>query len=67
MGLLSISVSWGLGRDLASLGPARSIQAVKYTFLLQLFIAMSPGFGRISFALFLVQIVQKNVKQRRFL
>ena len=28
---------------------------------------MTPVFGRISFALFLIQVLRKNIKRRRFL
>ncbi|KAM0801496.1 hypothetical protein BDR22DRAFT_176098 [Usnea florida] len=67
MVLLSIAVSWGFGRHLTSLDPTRSIQAIKYNYLQQPFHVMSSCFGRISFALFLIEIVQKFVSRRRFL
>ena len=67
MALISIAVSWGFGRHLASLDPTRSIQALKYDYIQQPFHVMSSCFGRISFALFLVEIVQKFVMRRRFL
>lgn len=67
MSLISIAVSWGFGRHLATLEPTRSIQALKYDYIQQPFHVMSSCFGRISFALFLVEIVQKFVTRRRFL
>ena len=67
MVLLSIAVSWGFGRHLTSLDPTRSIQAIKYNYIQQPFHVMSSSFGRISFALFLIEIVQKFVTRRRFL
>ena len=67
MALISIAVSWGFGRHLTSLDPTRSIQALKYDYIQQPFHVMSSCFGRISFALFLVKIVQKFVMRRRFL
>lgn len=67
MTLISIAVSWGFGRHLTSLDPTRSIQALKYDYIQQPFHVMSSCFGRISFALFLVEIVQKLITRRRFL
>lgn len=67
MSLISIAVSWGFGRHLTSLDPTRSIQALKYNDIQQPFHVMSSCFGRISFALFLVEIIQKFITRRRFL
>lgn len=67
MALISIAVSWGFGRHLTSLDPTRSIQALKYDYIQQPFHVMSSCFGRISFAFFLVEIVQKFIVRRRFL
>lgn len=67
MALISIAVSWGFGRHLDSLEPTRSIQALKYDYIEQPFHVMSSCFGRISFALFLVEIIQINITRRRFL
>ena len=67
MALISIAVSWGFGRHLNTLEPTRSIQALKYDYLQQPFHVMSSCFGRISFALFLVEIIQKFVARKRFL
>ena len=67
MALISIAVSWGFGRHLKTLEPTRSIQALKYDYLQQPFHVMSSCFGRISFALFLVEIIQKFIAQKRFL
>ena len=43
------------------------VQAIKYDYIEQPFIVMSSCFGRISFMLFLLQIIQKMVIRRRFL
>lgn len=67
MALLSVAVSYGFGRHIVSLAPTRSIQAIKYNYIQQPFHVMSSCFGRISFALFLVEIIQKFITQRRFL
>ena len=67
MALISIAVSWGFGRHLTSLNPTRSIQALKYESIQQPFHVMSSCFGRISFALFLVEIIQNFITRRRFL
>ncbi|KAL9071310.1 MAG: hypothetical protein Q9161_004326 [Pseudevernia consocians] len=67
MALISIAVSWGFGRHLTSLDPTRSIQAIKYNYIQQPLHVMSSCFGRISFALFLIEIIQKFPTRRRFL
>ena len=67
MALISIAVSWGFGRHLKTLEPSRSIQALKYDYIQQPFHVMSSCFGRISFALFLVEIIQKFIARKRFL
>ena len=67
MALISIAVSWGFGRHLETLEPTRSIQALKYDYLQQPFHVMSSCFGRMSFALFLVDIIQKFTARKRFL
>lgn len=67
MALISIAVSFGFGRHLASLEPTRSVQALKFESIQQPFHVMSSAFGRISFAVFLVEIFQKFMARRRFL
>ena len=67
MALISITVSLGFGRQLKSLDPTRRIQSLKYLYIEQPFHVMSSCFGRISFALFLVEIIQKFITRRRFL
>ena len=67
MALISIAVSWGFGRHLETLEPTRSIQALKYDYVQQPFHVMSSAFGRISFALFLVDIIQKFTARKRLL
>lgn len=67
MTLISIAVSWGFGRHLASLDPVRVVQALKYDYIQQPLHVMSSPFGRISFALFLVEILLKKITRRGFL
>ncbi|OTA82739.1 hypothetical protein M434DRAFT_37017 [Hypoxylon sp. CO27-5] len=66
---LTISTSWGLGRHIETFSsePLSAINAVKWVFLCELFGIMSPGFGRISFAILLLNLSPPSKARRRFL
>ncbi|KAI0472778.1 integral membrane protein [Xylariaceae sp. FL0804] len=66
---LTISTSWGLGRHIGTLAaePLRVMYAIKWVYLCEFFSIMSPGFGRISFALLLLAITPPTMWRRRLL
>ncbi|KAI0152044.1 hypothetical protein F4776DRAFT_599985 [Hypoxylon sp. NC0597] len=67
--LLTISTSWGLGRHIETFTsePLSIVYTVKWVFFCELFAIMSPGFGRISFAILLLNLSPPSKTRRRFL
>ena len=65
--LVSSAVASGLGRHPQYLDPDQRFNALKFEIIEQPFVVLSPDFGRIPFAMFLIQILRKSMRQRRFL
>ncbi|KAI1417112.1 hypothetical protein F5Y13DRAFT_204453 [Hypoxylon sp. FL1857] len=67
--ILTVSTSWGLGRHIESLAsePLSIMYTVKWVYFCELFAIMSPGFGRISFAILLLNLSPPSKARRRFL
>lgn len=56
---VTVSASWGLGYHIDALAsnPARITNTIKWMFLCENFAIMAPGFGRISFAFLLLNLL----------
>lgn len=65
--MLTGSVHWGLGKHIQFLEPENISQTIKWVYICEFFSIMAPGFGRISFALLLLNIVPPAAWRRRFL
>jgi hypothetical protein len=63
----SVAVHWGLGRHIQFLTPEQIKYSIKWVYLCEFFAIMSPGFGRISFALLLLGLIPPTKWRRRFL
>ncbi|KAI0015524.1 integral membrane protein [Xylariomycetidae sp. FL0641] len=66
---LTISTSWGLGKHIDDLSatPLRVVYTIKWVYLCEFFSIMSPGFGRISFAILLLGLTPPSRWRRRLL
>lgn len=65
--MCTVSVHWGLGHHIQYLTPLQITNSIKYIYLCEFFSIMSPCFGRISYAILLLQILPPTVKRKRFL
>ena len=63
----TIAVSFGLGQHITALRPDQIMLSTKYIYLCEFFAIMSPGFGRISYAFLLLEIIPPSKWRRRFL
>ncbi|KAK4031322.1 hypothetical protein C8A01DRAFT_21439 [Parachaetomium inaequale] len=64
--LLTVSVRWGLGRHIGTLSEEQVMHAAKFFILFEGWSVASTAFGRISFSVYLLQIVVIN-RMRKFL
>nr|ALM31982.1 decarboxylase_GME5538 [Daldinia eschscholzii IFB-TL01] len=61
--------SWGLGKHTAALqsNPLAVMYAIKWVYICEFFAIMTPGFGRISYAFLLSNIIPPSKSRRIFL
>ncbi|KAF2438305.1 hypothetical protein P171DRAFT_504428 [Karstenula rhodostoma CBS 690.94] len=65
--LCTLAVRSGLGQHIHVLNPDQISNSVKYIYICEFFSIMSPCFGRISYAILLLQLIPTAKTQRRFL
>lgn len=63
----SVSVHWGLGQHIQYLTPKQATNAIKWIYITEFFAIMTPNFGRISFALLLLDLIPPQPWRRNLL
>ncbi|KAI2783664.1 hypothetical protein F4815DRAFT_502682 [Daldinia loculata] len=66
---ITIAVSWGFGKHMSSLAsnPIAVMNSIKWSYLCEFFLIMTPQFGRISYAFLLSNLIPPSKSRRTFL